>query len=223
LTRAYAYVPRARLHSGIRRRLAPMLGNDLRQLELVHSVLFTILGSPVLYYGDEIGMGDNIALHDRYRLRTPMQWSSDQNARFSQADPEQLYLPVIRDSLYSYEVVNVAAQLRRETSLLRRVQVLIHTRRYHTVFGHGSLEILYPANPHSLACLRQDTTETVLIVHNLSGALQPVDLDLARFHEHTPVEIFGNTAFPKIDKRPYFLSLGPYGFHWVRLTRGGYE
>jgi len=127
------------------------------------------------------------------------------------------------DPLYSYEVVNVAAQLRRETSLLRRVQVLIHTRRRHTVFGHGSLEILYLANPHILAYLRQDTTETVLIVHNLSGAVQPVDLDLARFREHTPVEMFGNIAFPKIDERPYFLSLRPYGFYWFRLTRGGYE
>jgi len=124
---------------------------------------------------------------------------------------------------YNYEVVNGAAQLRRETSLLRRVQVLIHTRKRHTVFGHGSSEILYPANPHILTYLRQDTTETVLVVHNLSGAVQPVELDLARFREHTPVEMFENTAFPKIDTRPYFLSLGPYGFHWFQLTRGGYE
>lgn len=223
LIRAYAHIPRAQLHSGIRRRLAPMLGNDLRQLELVHSILFTIPGSPVLYYGDEIGMGDNLALHDRYGLRTPMQWSSDQNAGFSQAEPEQLYLPVIRDPLYSYEVVNVAAQLLRETSLLRRVQTLIHTRRRYAVFGQGSLEILYPANPHILAYLRQDTTETVLIVHNLSVTVQPIELDLARFREHTPMEMFGNIAFPKIDERPYFLSLGPYGFSWFRLIRGGYE
>jgi maltose alpha-D-glucosyltransferase / alpha-amylase len=129
---------------------------------------------------------------------------------------------VIRDPLYSYEVVNVAVQLRRETSLLRRVQRLIHTLRRHTVFRHRSLEILYPANPHLLAYLRQETMETVFIVHNLSGAVQPVDLDLARFREHTPVEMFGNTAFPKIDKRPYFLSLGLCGFHWFWLTRGGY-
>lgn len=123
----------------------------------------------------------------------------------------------------NYEVVYVATQLRHDTSLLRRGQTLIHTRRRHTVFGYGSLEILYPANPHILAYLRRDMMETVLIVHNLSGAVQSVDLDLARFCEHTPVEMFGNTAFPKINERPYFLRLGPYGFHWFRLTRGGYE
>lgn len=200
-----------------------MLGNDLRQLELVHSILLTIPGSPVLYYGDEIGMGDNLALHDRYGLRTPMQWSSDHNAGFSQAEPEELSLPVIRDPLYSYEVVNVAAQLRSETSLLRRVRTLIHTRKRHAVFGHGSLELLSPANTHIFAYLRQGPTETVLIVHNLSGSVQPVTLELARFQEYTPVEMFGNTAFPTIDERPYFLSLEPYGFHWLRLTRGGYE
>jgi maltose alpha-D-glucosyltransferase/alpha-amylase len=199
-----------------------MLKNDLRQLELVHSILLTIPGSPVLYYGDEIGMGDNLALDDRYGLRTPMQWNSDRNAGFSQAEPEQLYLPVIRDPSYSYEVVNVETQLRHETSLLRRVRTLIQTRKRHAVFGQGSLEILSPVNPHILAYLRQDTMETVLIVHNLSETVQPVELDLARFREHTPVEMCGNTVFPKIDEHPFFLSLGPYGFSWFRLTRNGY-
>lgn len=213
----YARDPRMRLNAGIRRRLAPLMENKRRQIELLYSLLFTLPGSPVIYYGDEIGMGDNIHLGDRNGVRTPMQWSADRNGGFSRAEAERLYFPAIRDAVYGYETVNVEAQLRTEDSLLRWIRQLIAVRKQHRAFGRGSLEMLHPENPHILAYLRQYEGETLLLVHNLSRCAQPVELLLSRWREATPIEILGDIAFPTIGEAPYFLSLAPHGFYWFRL------
>jgi maltose alpha-D-glucosyltransferase/alpha-amylase len=165
-------------------------------------------------------MGDNIWLGDRDGLRTPMQWSGDRNAGFSQADAEQLYLPVIGDSVYSYRAINVEAQLRTETSLLRWLQRLIAVRKQHPAFGCGMLEFLDASDERVLAYVRQYEEETLLIVHNLSRSVQSVELDLRQFCGATPVELIGNTEFPRIGERPYCLSLGSHGFYWFRLVGG---
>jgi len=217
LFREYATAPGTRLNTGIRRRLAPLLDNDQQRIILLHSLLLTLPGSPVLYYGDEIGMGDNLVLDDRFGLRTPMQWNSEHNAGFSQADHTQLYAPVIDDTIYGYQTVNVAAQLRTETSLLRRLQRLIAARKQHRAFGRGSLEVLHPFNQKVLAYIRQYEGETLLIVNNLSHAPQLVELDLGRFRGVTPVELISQTPFPAVDEHPYVLSLGPHHFYWLRL------
>ncbi len=213
----YATDSRVRINLGIRRRLAPLLENDLRKIELLNSILLTMPGSPIIYYGDEIGMGDNVYLGDRNGVRTPMQWTGDRNAGFSMADPEQLYLPVISNPVYGYQTVNVEAQLRTPSSLLNTMKKLIGVRKKHQVFGYGSIEFLRPRNNTVLAYIRSYRGENVLVVQNLADSSQPVELDLKRFHEAVPVEMLGEIRFPRIGELPYMLTLGPYGFYWFRL------
>jgi len=216
---AYAQDPVMKLNIGIRRRLAPLLENDRRKIELLNSLLFSLPGTPIVYYGDEIGMGDNIHLKDRNGVRTPMQWSADRNAGFSRADPNRLYSPVIVDPVYSYQAVNVEAQLRMPSSLLHAMRRLIAARKSSRVFGRGTLKFLAPANTRVLAHVREYREETILALHNLAGSSQPVELDLRDFRGTTPVEMLGEARFPPIGDRPYFLSLGPYGYYWFRLQR----
>jgi maltose alpha-D-glucosyltransferase/alpha-amylase len=213
----YARDPKMRLNLGIRRRLAPLLDNSRRRIELLTSLLFSLPGTPIVYYGDEIGMGDNIYLGDRNGVRTPMQWSADRNAGFSRADPERLYLPLIENPLYHYMTVNVEAQERTPASLLNWMKRLIAIRKRFPVFGRGRLELLSPANRRVLAYLRIHDGETILCVANLSRFVQPCELDLRRYDGWTPVELFGTTPFPRIGQLPYFLTLGPHSFYWFRL------
>jgi maltose alpha-D-glucosyltransferase/alpha-amylase len=215
----YADDPQMRLNLGIRRRLAPLVENSRRRVELLHSLLFALPGTPIIYYGDEIGMGDNIYLGDRNGVRTPMQWSSDRNAGFSRADPARLYAPPIMDPVYGYEAINVEAQERYPFSLLTWMKRLIAMRKRHRVFGRGSLEFLYPQNRKILAFLRRDGRETVLVVANLSRTLQPAFLDLRAFDGLIPVEMAGLTEFPRIGLQPYFLTLGPYASYWFTLQQ----
>jgi maltose alpha-D-glucosyltransferase/alpha-amylase len=223
--RDYMYLEYARdsvmrLNLGIRRRLAPLMENGRRQMELLNSLLLSLPGSPIIYYGDEIGMGDNIYLGDRNGVRTPMQWSSDRNAGFSKADPGRLFSPVILDPVYSYEAVNVEAQSRVPTSLLNWMRRLIAVRKRYPVFGRGTIEFLHPANTKVLIYIRRDAEQTVLCVVNLSRFVQPVELDLSAYQGAVPIELIGETAFPPIGDAPYFLSLGPHGFYWFRLSGG---
>jgi maltose alpha-D-glucosyltransferase/alpha-amylase len=189
-------------------------------MELFHALLFSLPGSPVMYYGDEIGMGDNIYLGDRDGVRTPMQWSSDRNAGFSRADFAQLYLPLILDPVYTYEAVNVEAQQRNPNSLLHWVRNLVHVRKRHPVFGTGSFEALRSNNAKVLAFLREAADDTVLVVANLAASAQPVELDLARYAGRVPVELLGGTEFPRIGELSYLLTLAPHGFFWFELTEG---
>jgi maltose alpha-D-glucosyltransferase / alpha-amylase len=215
---AYASDPQMKLNLGIRRRLAPLMDNDRQRIELLNSLVLTLPGSPIVYYGDEIGMGDNVHLGDRNGVRTPMQWSDDRNAGFSTADPAQLFLPVITDPVYSYQAVNVTAQEKLATSPLNTLRRLIATRRRSPAFGRGSIEFLKPRNPSVLAYIRRWQDDTVLVVVNLSGRAQPVELNLAALEGTVPVEMLGgDTRFPRIGREPYFLSLGPYGYYWFRL------
>ena len=216
---AYARDPDMKLNLGIRRRLAPLLDNDRRRIELLNCLLLTLPGSPIIYYGDEIGMGDNVHLGDRDGVRTPMQWSRERNAGFSAADEERLYLPVITDAVYGYQAVNVAAQDRTPSSLLNTMRRLIAARRTSPAFGRGSIDFLRPRNPRVIAYLRRSQRDVVLIVANLAASPQPVELDLAAFAGATPVEILGRTRFPTVREQPYFLSLGPHGFYWFLLER----
>jgi maltose alpha-D-glucosyltransferase/alpha-amylase len=218
---AYSADPQARLNLGIRRRLAPLVGNNRRRIELLNSLLFSFPGTPILYYGDEIGMGDNTYLGDRNGVRTPMQWTSDRNARFSRADPARLYSPVIMDPIYGYQGVNVEAQQRDGSSLLQWMRNLIGLRKLFPAFGSGSLEFLHPVNRKILAYVRQHGTDSILCVANLSRSVQPVELDLTAFAGYTPVEMLGYTDFPDVGRQPYFLTLGPYGFYWFELQRRG--
>jgi maltose alpha-D-glucosyltransferase / alpha-amylase len=215
--RTYAQYPEAKLNLGIRRRLASLLNDHRRQIELMYGLLFSLTGTPVLYYGDEIGMGDNIYLGDRNGVRTPMQWSADRNAGFSQANPQQLYLPLIVDHEYHYESLHVEAQHHNPRSLLNWMRSLIALRKRYKAFGRGSLEFLYPENQKVLACIRRYENERLLIVANLSQFLQHVECDLSAFEGCIPVEVFGRSAFPAIDKRPYRLTVGPHSFHWFAL------
>ncbi|MGI0067544.1 MAG: putative maltokinase, partial [Thermoplasmata archaeon] len=215
--RAYAHDPRMRVNVGIRRRLAPLLNNDRRMIELMNGLLFSLPGTPVLYYGDEIGMGDNIYLGDRNGVRTPMQWSPDRNAGFSRANPQRLYLPVVIDPEYHYEAVNVEAQQANPNSHLWFTKRLIALRRQSRVFGRGETTVLYPENPRILSFVRSFEGDQVLIVANLSHLAQVVDLDLHAFRGTRPVELFGHTPFPPVTESPYRLSLGPYGIFWFRL------
>jgi maltose alpha-D-glucosyltransferase / alpha-amylase len=214
----YAKDPRMRRNIGIARRLAPLLDNGRRQVELLYSLLFSLPGSPVVYYGDEVGMGDNIYLGDRDGVRTPMHWSSDRNAGFSKADPAALYLPLLMDPVYGFQAVNVEAQERVSTSLLQWLRRLLQVRKQHPVFGMGEYEPLYPENRRVFAFVRQLGGDVVLVVANLSRFAQPVELDLSRWRGLIPEEMFGRTPFPIIDGRPYRLALGPHGFYWFRLV-----
>jgi maltose alpha-D-glucosyltransferase/alpha-amylase len=216
---AYARDPEMKLNLGIRRRLAPLLDNDRRRIELLNSLLLTMPGSPVIYYGDELGMGDNVALGDRDGVRTPMQWTPGANAGFSTADPARLYLPVIDDPVYGNHAVNVTAQARVPTSLLNTMRRLIAARGTSQAFGRGAIEFLRPRNTRVLAFLRRHGRETLLVVANLADTSQPVELDLRAFAGATPVELLGSTRFPPVGAAPYFLTLGPHGFYWFRLER----
>jgi maltose alpha-D-glucosyltransferase/alpha-amylase len=216
----YAKNPRMRLNLGIRRRLAPLIDNDRRQAELLYGLLFSLPGSPVLYYGDEIGMGDNIYLGDRNGVRTPMQWSGDRNAGFSRADPSQLYQALILDPIYHYQAINVEAQMRSSTSLLQWLRRLLRVRKKNSVFGRGSLKFVPCENRRVVAYLREYEDQTVLVVNNLSGFAQAAELDLKSLKGKVPVELLGNHAFPPIREAPYFLSLGPHSFYWFRLEEG---
>jgi maltose alpha-D-glucosyltransferase / alpha-amylase len=215
----YAASKSMRLNLGIRRRLAPLLNNDRRRIELMNGMLMSLPGTPIIYYGDEIGMGDNILLGDRNGVRTPMQWNGGWNAGFSIAEPQRLYAPLIQDPVYGYPAVNVAAQKESEHSLLHWMQRIITVRRSNGVFGRGSIEFLYPANHRILAYLRRLGKETVLVVNNLSGAAQAVELDLRRYKGNILIEMFGNNIFPRVGDLPYLLTLGPYQFYWFRLRR----
>lgn len=215
--REYAVDPRMRINRGIRRRLATLAENHLGRIQLLYSLLFSLPGTPVLYYGDEIGMGDNIFLGDRNSVRTPMQWSSDRNAGFSRADPQRLYAPVIMDPVYGYQAVNVESQERDTSSLLWWMKRIIARRKQHRVFGRGRLAILSPQNRKVLAYVRYDENETVLVLANLSQQVQPVELDLSAYQGMIPREMFGQTEFPAIGATPYFLAMGPYAFYWFAL------
>jgi len=217
--RVYAEEPEARINLGIRRRLAPLLGNDRRRIELLNLLLFSLPGAPIVYYGDEIGMGDNIYLGDRNGVRTPMQWTADRNAGFSQANPQRLYLPVIADPEYQPGAINVEAQQNNRSSLLWWMRHLIQVRRAHPELATGDVEFLFPDNRKVLVFLRTLGDETVLIVANLARSAQFVELDLSRFAGAVPVELFGPTRFPRVGELPYFLTLGPYGCYWFALTR----
>jgi maltose alpha-D-glucosyltransferase/alpha-amylase len=217
--RAYAHVHQARLNLGIRRRLAPLLGNDRKRIELLHGLLLSLPGTPVLYYGDEIGMGDNIFLGDRNGVRTPMQWSSDKNAGFSRANPQSLYLPIIYDPEYHYEAVNVESQSRNPHSLLWWLRRLLALRKRWRALGEGQCEFLQPENRKVLCYLLRHGDETLLVVANLSRFVQPVELDLAAFAGCAPVELFGRTRLPPITDKPYFLTLNSHSFVWCSLER----
>ncbi|MFH1811607.1 MAG: maltose alpha-D-glucosyltransferase [Pseudomonadota bacterium] len=214
----YAKDPRMVLNLGIRRRLAPLMDNDRRRIELLNALLLSMPGTPIIYYGDELGMGDNVYIGDRDGVRTPMQWSSDRNAGFSRADPQQLYLPVITDPIYGYEAVNVEAMQRSPASLLNWMRALIDVRKRHRAFGRGDLNLLYPANHHILAYLRQDGDELLLCVFNLAPSSQPVELDLRALAGRRPIELLGDTVFPRIGELPYLLTLPAHGFYWFRLV-----
>src|ERR1700757_4077503 len=213
----YANDPRARINVGIRRRLAPLMDNDRRKIELMNSLLMSFPGTPIIYYGDEIGMGDNIYLGDRNGVRTPMQWSSDRNAGFSRANPQRLYLPIIIDPEYHYEAVNVEALHNNPSSLLWWMKRLIGLRKRYKAFGRGSLEFFRPANPKVLAFVRKFEDEVILCVANLSRSAQATELDLSAFKERIPLEMLGRTRFPAIGELPYMITLAPYGFYWFDL------
>ena len=213
----YASDPQMRLNVGIRRRLAPLMENSRPRIELMHSLLFSMPGTPIIYYGDEIGMGDNVYLGDRNGVRTPMQWSSDRNAGFSRADPARLYFPVIMDPVYGYDAINVEAQERSPFSLLHWMKRMIALRRQHPVFGRGTIEFVRTDNRKVLTYVRHYDGDTVLCVANLSRAVQPVEIPLAGYAGLTPVEMLGHTQLPKIGDQPYFLTLAPYGFYWFHL------
>ncbi|HEX8663284.1 MAG TPA: maltose alpha-D-glucosyltransferase [Beijerinckiaceae bacterium] len=215
----YAAERRARINLGIRRRLAPLLENDRRKIELLNSLLMSMPGTPVLYYGDEIGMGDNIYLGDRDGVRTPMQWSPDRNGGFSRADPAKLFLPAIQDPIYGFDAVNVEAQQKTPASLLNWMRRMIQIRRTHRALGRGSLRFLYPANRKVLAYVREHEGEAILCVANVSRAPQAVELDLADFKGRIPLEMTGGTHFPAIGELTYLLTLPAYGFYWFQLTK----
>jgi maltose alpha-D-glucosyltransferase/alpha-amylase len=222
-----------KLNLGIRRRLMPLLDGDRRLAELFHALLFSLPGSPVMYYGDEIGMGDNVYLGDRDSVRTPMPWSPDRNAGFSTADFAQLYLPPLMDPVYGYQAVNVEAQMRNASSFLQWVRRMLHVRRQHPVFGTGRFDVIDVDNPSIFAYVRsgpermpderpgERTGDTVLCVHNLSRMAQPCELPLTRFAGRRPIELLGRVPFPQIGELPYLLTLPSFGFFWFDLSEVG--
>ncbi len=216
--KAFANDPRMRVNVGIRRRLAPLLENDLDKIKLMNCLLMTMPGTPIIYYGDEIGMGDNFYLGDRNGVRTPMQWSPDRNAGFSRADPQRLYLPPIMDPIYGFESVNVEAQTRSPSSLLNWMRLLIAVRRSHTAFGRGTLKLLRPGNRKIFAYLRIYGEEILLCVANLARSPQPVEVDLSEYKGRVPVELTSRTPFPPVGELPYLLTLPRYGFYWFELS-----
>jgi maltose alpha-D-glucosyltransferase/alpha-amylase len=217
--REYAADPKARLNLGIRRRLAPLMNNGRRQMELLNSLLFSLPGTPIIYYGDEIGMGDNIHLGDRNGVRTPMQWNGNKNAGFSEVSSDKLYAPVIIDPVYGYQAINVEAQSMTQSSFLNWTKRMIRVRKSLKAFGRGTIEFLQHKNPKILAYIRAYEDETLLIVNNLSRYVQPVELDLKHYNGWEPTELWGNVKFPKIGEWPYFLTLGPHGFYWFKLIK----
>ncbi len=219
--RMYAADPRARINLGIRRRLAPLMENDTDRIKLMKSLLLSMPGSPIIYYGDEIGMGDNVFVGDRNGVRTPMQWSPDRNAGFSRADPQRLYLQPIMDPIYGYTALNVEAQLRETASLLNWTRRMLAVRKTSLAFGRGRRVFLKPGNRKILAYLAEHGDEVLLFVANLARSAQPVELDLSRFRGRVPVEMLGRTAFPPIGDLPYLLTIAAYGFYWFRLSTDG--
>jgi maltose alpha-D-glucosyltransferase/alpha-amylase len=213
----YANDPRARINVGIRRRLAPLMDNDRRKIELMNSLLLSFPGTPIIYYGDEIGMGDNIYLGDRNGVRTPMQWTPDRNGGFSRADPARLYAPTIMDPVYGYESVNVEAQSRSLSSLLSATKRLISVRKSTLAFGRGTMTFIRPVNRSVLAYVRQYQDEAILCVANLSRSAQATELDLSAWKDRVPLEMLGRTRFPAIGELPYMITLAPYGFYWFQL------
>jgi maltose alpha-D-glucosyltransferase/alpha-amylase len=215
----YAKDKSMRINLGIRRRLAPMMDNDRRRIELLNVLLMSMPGTPIIYYGDEIGMGDNIYLGDRNGVRTPMQWNGGWNAGFSAADPERLYSPLISNPVYGYQAINVEAQKRVPHSFLSWMKRLVAVRKSTKVFGRGSIEFLRPANHRVLAYVRQYQDEKILVVNNLSSSAQAVELDLRQHKGNIPIEMSGRNLFPRIGDLPYLLTLGPYESYWFRLRR----
>jgi maltose alpha-D-glucosyltransferase/alpha-amylase len=213
----YAKDPRMRCNIGIRRRLAPLVENDRREIELLHALLFGLPGSPFLYYGDEIGMGDNIYLGDRDGVRTPMQWSGDRNGGFSKVDFARLYFPVNMDPVFGYQSVNVEAQMRHKSSLLQWIRTLINFRKSTPIFGRGSFDMVEVTNHKVLTFLRKYQGHTVLCIYNLSDVAQPVEIPLPSYLGYTPLELFGKTEFPPITSRPYQLSISGHTFFWFSL------
>jgi maltose alpha-D-glucosyltransferase/alpha-amylase len=215
----FAKDARAKLNIGIRRRLAPLMESDRRRIELLNGLLMSLPGTPIIYYGDEIGMGDNIYLGDRNGVRTPMQWNGGWNAGFSGADPERLYSALISNPLYGYQVVNVESQKRSEHSLLSWMKQLIRVRKSTHVFSRGTMEMLHPLNHRVLSYVREFEGEKILVVSNLSSQAQAAELDLRRWKGTVPIEMFGGNPFPRIGDLPYLLTLGPYHFYWFRLRQ----
>jgi maltose alpha-D-glucosyltransferase/alpha-amylase len=214
----YARDPRMKLNLGIRRRLAPLLESSSDQAELFHAMLLSLPGTPIVYYGDEIGMGDNIYLGDRDGVRTPMHWTGDRNAGFSKADFAQLYLPVLLDPVYGYQAVNVEAELRNQNSFLHWFRRMLAVRKEHPVFGLGSFETLHPNNPAVFAYIRKHNEDIVLCVNNLSARAQAAELDLSEYNGMYPIELMGRERFPRIGELPYLLTFGPHNFYWFQLV-----
>jgi maltose alpha-D-glucosyltransferase/alpha-amylase len=215
----YAKDPRMKLNLGIRRRLAPLLENSRPESELFHAMLFSLPGTPIVYYGDEIGMGDNIYLGDRDGVRTPMQWTGDRNAGFSRADFAQLYLPPLLDPVYGYQACNIEAQLRDQHSFLQWFRRLLAVRKQHQVFGLGSFEALSPDNPAIFAFIRRYQDDVVLCVNNLSSRARAAELDLSPYEGMYPIELLGRERFPAIGQLPYLLTFAPHSFYWFQLVR----
>jgi maltose alpha-D-glucosyltransferase/alpha-amylase len=215
----YAKDKAMRINLGIRRRLAPLLDNDRRRIELMNGLLMSLPGTPIIYYGDEIGMGDNVNLGDRHGVRTPMQWEGGWNGGFSPADPETLYSPLMLNPVYGFQAINVQSQKRFEHSLLSWMKRLIRIRKATPVLGRGSIQFLYPANHRVLAYTRKLGSETILAVNNLSSKAQAVELDLKEYRGNILVEMFGRNIFPRIGELPYLLTLAPYQFFWFKLRR----
>jgi maltose alpha-D-glucosyltransferase/alpha-amylase len=214
----YAKDPRMKLNLGIRRRLAPLLENNRDQIELFHAMLLSLPGSPVIYYGDELRMGDNIYLGDRDGVRTPMQWTADRNGGFSQCDFAQLYLPTLMDPVYGFQAINVESQLRNQHSFLQWFRRLLAVRKEHPVFGTGTMEVLHPENAATFAYVRRRGDDTVLVVNNLSPRAQAAELDLSEYEGLYPIELLGREKFPRIGELPYLLTFGQFSFYWFQLV-----